>query len=145
MAEFIEYGTGPQTVEANSPVQLISSISCNKGYVVHRDGSGILTLRSIANNPCARFARYLVIYNGNIAIPTDGTVGEISLGITVTGEVENATISRYTPAAVQQYGSVGSARYITVPVGCCYNIAIENNSTQNILVENLNVIVIRTA
>lgn len=56
-----------------------------------------------------------------------------------------ATLARVTPTATEAYFSVSSARYVTVPKGCCYNIAIENNSDQAILVDNLNVIVTRVA
>ena len=144
MAEFVEFGTGAQTVAGLSPIALASSIPCNRGYIIHREGSGIITLMGVTNSPCQRYARYLVEYHGNIAIPTGGTVGEVSLGISISGEVEGATIARSTPAAVEQFNSVSSARYITVPIGCCYNIAIENNADQDILVDNLNVIVVKT-
>ena len=75
MAEY----TNPdvQLVQPNGNVILDSSIPCNKGYVVHRDNSGILTLRG-ATSGCNRFARYQVTFNGNIAIPTGGTVAAIA-------------------------------------------------------------------
>lgn len=69
-----EYVYDPvQRVQANQNVLLQDSIPCNKGYVYHRNGSGILTLRGIVNNSCGCFARYQVTFNGNIAIPSDGT------------------------------------------------------------------------
>ena len=146
MAEYVEQGigVGPQTVNAGSNVVLTDSIPCNKGLVIHRNDSGILTLRGITNN-CSGFARYLVEYHGNIAVPTTGTAGEISLAMAISGEIVPATLARVTPAAVGDYFSVSSARYVTVPAGCCYNIAIENSSDQTILVDNLNVIVTRVA
>ena len=58
-----------QTIASGNNVLLQDSIPCNKGYVIHRNGSGILTLRGIVNNPCAKFARYFVEFNGNIALP----------------------------------------------------------------------------
>lgn len=143
MAEYVELN-GPQNVAANGNVVLLDSIACPKGYVIHRNDSGILTLRGITNG-CNRFARYLVEYHGNIAIPTGGTPGEISLAMAIGGEIVPSTLARVTPAAVGDYFSVSSARYITVPSGCCYNLAIENSSDQSVLVDNLNVIVTRTA
>ena len=62
-----EYVYNPvQEVEAGQNVLLQDSIPCNRGYVIHRNGSGILTLRGIVNNPCSKFARYKVEFNGNI-------------------------------------------------------------------------------
>ena len=54
MAEYVY--AEDQAVLANENVLLQDSIPCNRGYVVHRNGSGILTLRGIVNNPCASFA-----------------------------------------------------------------------------------------
>ena len=64
MAEYVEQGigVGPQTVNAGSNVVLTDSIPCNKGLVIHRGDSGILTLRGIVSN-CSGFARYLVEYH----------------------------------------------------------------------------------
>lgn len=144
MAEYVELN-GPQTVSAGGNIVLLDSIPCNKGYVIHRNDSGILTLRAKVSNPCQQFARYLVEYHGNIAVPTGGTPGEISLAMAISGEIVPSTLARVTPAAVGDYFSVSSARFITVPAGCCYNLAIENSSDQSILVDNLNVIVTRVA
>lgn len=144
MAEYISAGV--QTLNPGSPIILIDSIPCPKGYVIHRNGSGILTLRGIVNNCCGKFARYLIEYSGNIAIPTGGTVGEISVGLAVSGEPEQGTIAKVTPAAVENYFNVSAARYITVPIGCCYNIALENTSDIPILAdEQFNIVVTRTA
>ena len=52
-----------------------------RGQIVHREGSGIVTLRGAPN--CAR---YKVSFGANVAIPTGGTVGPISLAITLDGE-----------------------------------------------------------
>lgn len=144
MAEFISIGS--QNLNPGSPVALIDSIPCPKGYVIHRNGSGILTLRGIVNNRCGKFARYLVEYSGNIAIPTGETVGEVSVGLAVTGEIEQGTVAKVTPAAVEQFFNVSAARYITVPMGCCVNIALENASDIPIIAdEQFNIVVTRTA
>ena len=98
MAEFV--ANAVQLVEAGQNVLLEDSISCNKGYVLHRNGSGIITLRGIVNNPCARFARYHVAFNGNIAVPTYGTAGEISLAIAIDGKPIQTSRARVTPSVV---------------------------------------------
>ena len=58
MAEYVY--PQDQTVQDGQNVLFMDSIPCAKHYVVHRNGSGILTLRGIVNNPCAGFARYFV-------------------------------------------------------------------------------------
>ena len=65
MAEYIYNDI--QLVQPGAAALLETAIGCNKGYVLHRPGSGILTLRGMVNNPCARFARYRVAFDGNIA------------------------------------------------------------------------------
>lgn len=141
-----EYVSNPvQLVEAGSQILLEDSIPCNKGYVIHRNGAGILTLRGIVNNPCARFARYQVECNCNIAVPTTGTAGEISIAIAIDGEAVQTSRARVTPTAVDAYFNVTSLAQVTVPAGCCYTISIENTSDQDINVQNVNLTVTRTA
>ena len=141
-----EYVYNPvQEVEAGQNVLLQDSIPCNRGYVIHRNGSGILTLRGIVNNPCAKFARYKVEFNGNIAIPTGGTVGEISLALAIDGEPIQTSRARVTPTIVDAYFNVTSVANITVPAGCCLTISIENTSGISINVQNANLTVDRTA
>lgn len=143
MAEFVENAV--QLVETGQNVLLEDSIPCNKGYVLHRNGSGILTLRGIVNNPCARFARYKVEFNGNVAVPTDGTAGEISLALAIDGEPIQTSRARVTPTVVNAYFNVTSVANITVPAGCCVTISVENTSGVNINVQNANLTVDRTA
>ena len=143
MAEYV-YNQN-QTVEDGQNVLLQDSIPCNRGYVIHRNGSGILTLRGIVNNPCAKFARYKVEFNGNIAIPTGGTAGEISLALAIDGEPLQTSRARVTPTVVNAYFNVTSVANITVPAGCCFTISVENTSGVSIDVQNANLTVDRTA
>lgn len=125
-----EYVYNPiQVVQPNQNVLLNSSIPCNKGYVYHREGAGLLTLRGIVNNPCSCFARYQVTFNGNIAVPTDGTVGPIAIAIAIGGEPIQTSRAIVTPAAVDEYFNVTSTAIITVPKGCCVNVSVENDSS----------------
>ena len=117
-----------QVVQPNQNVLLQTSIPCNKGYVYHRNGSGIVTLRGIVNNPCACFARYQVTFNGNIAVPTDGTVGPIAIALAIDGEPIQTSRAIVTPAAVDEYFNATSTAIITVPRGCCENVTVENVS-----------------
>lgn len=149
-----EYVYNPiQLVQANQNVLLQDSIPCNKGYVYHRDGSGILTLRGAVNNPTSCFARYQVTFNGNIAVPTDGTVGAIAIALALDGEPIQTSKAIVTPAAVDEYFNVTSTAIITVPRGCCQTIAVENvsegataaDSPTAINVQNANLVVTRIA
>lgn len=143
MAEYV--ANAVQTVENGQNVLLNDSIPCSKGYVVHRNGSGILTLRGIVNNCCNQFARYQVEFNGNIAIPTGGEVGEISIALAINGEPIQTSRARVTPAAVENYFNVTSLANITVPKGCCYTLSVENVTDQAIEVQNANLTINRTA
>ena len=156
MAEFTQNAV--QTVSPNQPVTLVTSIGCPKGYVYHRNGSGIVTLRGITNN-C--FARYQVTFNGNIAIPDGGTVGPISVALAIDGEPILTSRAIVTPAAAadnpptqNNFFNVTSTALITIPKGCCFNVSVENTSESatpattpapSILVQNANLTVTRIA
>lgn len=131
-----------QTVEANQNVYFTDVVTCGNCAITHRDDSGLVNLKGLTNQ-CR--ARYKVSFGGNIAIPADGTVEEISLAIALDGEAIRATTMTVTPAAVEQFWNVFSAVFIDVPRGCCSTISVENISTQAVDVENANLIVERVA
>ena len=143
MAEYVY--PQDQTVPDGQNVLFMDSIPCNKGYVIHRNGSGILTLRGIVNNPCARFARYLVEFNGNIAVPAGETPGEISLALSIDGEPLQTSKARVTPTVAEAFFNVTSVAYITVPAGCCLTIGVENTTGAGVTVANANLVVDRKA
>lgn len=132
-----------QLVEQGQNVQFTETAvrSC-KPCVKHREGSGIVTLRGLTNQCNARFR---VSFSGNIAVPTGGTVGEISLAVAIEGEPLQSTRMRATPAAVDNYFNVSAQADICVPRGCCASVAVENTSGQAINVQNANLIVTREA
>lgn len=134
-----------QLVEPGQAAIMNTSIGCNRGYVFHRNESGIVILRGIVNNPCGSFARYQVTANCNIAVPEDGTAGEISVALAIDGEPIQTSRARVTPAAVDEYFNVTSTAFITVPSGCCFSVTLENTSDQAINIQNLNMPVVRTA
>ena len=149
-----EYTYNPvQTVEPNQNVLLNDNIPCNKGYVLHRNESGIVILRGIVNNACGCFARYQVTFNGNIAIPEGEMVGAIAIALAIDGEPIQTSRAIVTPSAVDEYFNVTSTAIITVPRGCCFTVAVENVSTPAtvggiapaILVQNANLTVSRIA
>ena len=142
-----------QIVDPNQNVILNTTIGCPRGYVLHRDESGIVTLRGIVNNPYNCFARYQVTFNGNIAVPTDGTVGPIAIALAIDGESIQTSRAIVTPAAVDDYFNVTSTAFVTVPRGCCFNVSVENASfgataadpATAINVQNANLVVQRVA
>ena len=74
--------------------------------IMHRDGSGIVTLRGCTDQ-CK--ARYKVTFGANIAVPTGETVGPISLAIALEGEALGGATVISTPAAVEEYNNVFTA------------------------------------
>ena len=101
-----------------------TAVGCNRGYVVHREGAGVVTLRGIG---CQR-ARYKVTFGGNIAIATGGTVAPVSVAFAINGEPLPSTTMTVTPAAVGNFFNVSRTTFIDVPCGCCVTIAVENVS-----------------
>lgn len=132
-----------QTVLANRNVYFTDDVICGNAAIVHRDDSGLITLRGLTNSQCR--ARFMVTFGANIAIPTGGTVGPISVAIAVDGEPIQATTMIVTPAAVEQYFNVKSSVFIDVPRGCCATVSVTNTSDDSILVQNANLIVERVA
>ena len=118
-----------QTVELNQNVQFTDTAVCGSCSIMHRDGSGLVTLRGITNQCRARFKAF---FSGNIAIPADGTVEAISLAIAVNGEAVATTTMIQTPAAVEEFANVASAVYLDVPAGCCVTVSVRNTSAQAI-------------
>ena len=131
-----------QTVQANQNVYFTDTGICGNGSISHRDDSGLVTLRGVTNQCRARF---LVTFGGNIAVPTGGTVGPISLAIAIEGEPVPATTMIVTPAAVEQFFNVKSSVFIDVPRGCCTHISVENTSDEAIVGQNANLIITREA
>ena len=140
MAEFTAVAL--QTVEEGQNVIFTETPICPTKCITHREGSGIVRLRGLTNQCRARF---LVAFSGNIQIPTGGTVGEISLAISVDGESLQSAQMIVTPAAVENFFNVSTQVYLDVPCGCCVTIAVENTSDQAIEVQNANLIVVRVA
>ena len=131
-----------QTVPANQNVYFTDTVICGNGSISHRDDSGLVTLRGVTNQCRARF---MVTFGGNIAVPTGGTVGPISLAIAIEGEAVPATTMIVTPAAIEQFFNVKSSVFIDVPRGCCTSISVQNVSDEAIVVQNANLIITREA
>ena len=141
MAEFI--ATEVQTVQANQNVLFTNTLSCGKHSIIHREGSGLVTLRGVASTQCR--ARFQVIFGANVAIPTGGAVDPISVAISINGEPILSSTMMATPAAVEEYFNINRTLFIDIPTGCCSQISVKNISGGAINVQNANLIVQRIA
>jgi hypothetical protein len=131
-----------QLVGENQNVLFTDDVTCGNCSIMHRPGSGLVTLRGVTDQCRARFK---VTFGGNIAIPTGGTVGPISLAISLEGEPMASTTMIATPAAVENFWNVFSAIFVDVSRGCCVSVGVRNTSDQAINVQNANLIVERVA
>lgn len=132
-----------QTVEANQNVLFTDTVVGCSNSLLHRTGSGLVSLRGNTSTQCR--ARYRVFFSGNIGLPADGTVEAISIAIAINGETVGSSTMIFTPVAAEDLGNVASAVFIDVPKGCCFDVSVKNISTQAIDVQNANLIVERVA
>ena len=136
--------TALQTVAVDDNVLFSNgSRACRKGFVQHRDDSGIFFLKG-ATNGCR--AVYRVTFNGNIAIATGGNVEPISVALTINGEALGNATATVTPAAIGDFFNVSVTTFIEIPCGCCVTVSVENVSdTTAIDITNGNIIFDRVA
>ena len=124
-------------------------VPCTRGLIRHRDDTGAFLLKGYVPRqygcPCRRqnTANYLVDFGANIAIPEGGTVGAVSVAITIDGTTIPASTMTVTPAAVNQFFNVSRAINAGIFAGCCESVAVRNTSDQPILVQNANIIISR--
>lgn len=133
-----------QTVNPGETVVFTETeVPCERGFVRHRDGTGNFLLSGyVPNCNCnrSRSAHYLVDFGANIAIPEGGTVGPISVAITIDGSTIPASTMIATPAAVEEYFNVSRAINADIFKGCCESVAVRNTSTIPILVQQANIV-----
>ena len=133
-----------QTVAADENVLFDNgSRACRKGFIQHRDGSGIFFLKG-SSNGCR--AVYQVTFNGNIAIAAGGTVGPISIALTINGETLGNAVATVTPTVAEAFFNVSVTTFIEIPCGCCVTVSVENvSATTAIDVTNANIVFERVA
>ena len=131
-----------QAVAANNIVVFTNTAVSGNPAILHREGSGLVSLRGLTNQCRARFR---VTFGGNVAIPTGVTVGPISLAIAVNGEPLPESTMISTPAAVNEYNCVGKSLFLDIAAGCCAQCSVENIGTTTVNVANANLIVERVA
>lgn len=132
-----------QTVAVNQDV-LFTDVSVRGcPSILHREGSGIVTLRGLAVNQCR--ARFRVSFGANIAVPEGETVGPVELAIAINGEGVPSSRMISTPLDVDNYNNVSADIFIDVPIGCCTQLSVTNVGTIPVNVQNANMIVERVA
>ena len=132
-----------QTVTENGNVVFTNTSVTGSSCIVYRQGSGLVTLRGLTNCQCR--ARFRVTFGGNVAIPTGGTVGPITVAIGINGEPVQTSEMIVTPAAVNEYFNVYRSMFLDVPRGCCSQVSVENLTGGSILVQNANLTIERVA
>lgn len=140
-----EYSYVPlQTVAEDENVLFLDGDrACRKGFITHRDSSGVFRLKG-ASNACKTI--YRVQFNANIAVATGGTVGPISVALQEDGETLGNAIAVVTPAAVGDFFNVSLSTFISIPCGCCVTVSVENISDGTAIdVTNANIIFDRVA
>ena len=132
-----------QTVAENGNVVFTNTSVAGSSCIVYRQGSGLVTLRGLTNGQCR--ARFRVTFGGNVAIPTGGTVGPVTVAIGINGESVQTSEMIVTPAAVNEYFNVYRSMFLDVPRGCCSQVSVENLTGGSILVQNANLTIERVA
>lgn len=132
-----------QTVAVNQDVLFTNTSVRGCPSILHREGSGIVTLRGLANGQCR--ARFRVSFGANIAVPEGETVGPVELTIAINGEGIPSSRMVSTPLDVDNYNNVSADIFIDVPIGCCTQLSIKNTGTIPVNVQNANMIVERVA
>lgn len=94
-----------------------------RGYVTHRDGSGLFTLKGMQPR-----ARYRVTFGGNVAVPEGGTVGPVSFALSLNGEPLEDTTMIVTPTAAEAFFNVFREVTVDVPCACCVTLAVRNTT-----------------
>ena len=131
-----------QTVAVNRPVVFTETAVNGNCSMLHREGSGLVSLRGLTNQCRARFR---VSFGANIALPAEATVAPIMLALAINGEPVGPSTMISTPTAVSEYNNVACALFLDVAQGCCAQISVENIGTTAVDVQNANLIVERVA
>ena len=132
-----------QTVPVNQDVLFTGTSVRGNASIMHREGSGIVTVRGLLNGQCR--ARFRAVFGANIAVPTGETVDPVELAIAINGEGVPTSRMISTPIDVENYNNVSADIYIDVPIGCCTQLSVQNVGTIPVNVQNANFIVERVA
>lgn len=143
-----------QVVQPNGSVIFTESpVPCNRGFIFHRDESGLFRLASpgLMGVSCCRRcccsgfpeALYQCAFHCNVSLPEGGTVEPVSLAVAIDGEVDPSSIMTVTVPLVSETAgdNVGSDIIVAVPCICrCASVSVRNVSTQAVNVMNANIV-----
>lgn len=125
-----------QSVAANGSV-LFASTRIKTGCATrHEAGSS----RVILLSPGV----YRVSFNGNVSIPTGGTVAQTSVAVVQDGETVAGSTMLHTPAAVAVPGNISTDVLVRV-YQCCSTsmISVRNTGADTINIQDANIVVTR--
>lgn len=125
-----------QSVAANGSV-LFASTRIKTGCATrHEAGSS----RVILLSPGV----YRVSFNGNVSIPTGGTVAQTSVAVVQDGEPVAGSTMLHTPAAVAVPGNISTDVLVRV-YQCCSTsmISVRNTGADTINIQDANIVVTR--
>lgn len=131
-----------QTVGINDNVLFTDTAVRGNCSIIHREGSGLTTLKGITNQ-CR--ARYRVTFGANVGLPTGAATEPIELAIAVNGEAVLTTTMISTPVAVEEFNNVFTSIFLDIPANCCYQLSVKNIGITEVDVQNANLIVERVA
>ena len=136
-----------QTVPPNQPVVFLDSpCPCNEGFIFKKNGGAFLLASNAPDSNtcncgcgCRRlyYTDYGVELHMNVEIPEGGTVEEIQFGIVVDGSIDQASVMRTIPSAVEVADNIGTGIIASVPSICGFDsLSVVNLSTQPITITN---------
>lgn len=136
MGEYIN--DGPATIKPGGIIPLQSVENFGGGcQTTHRDGSGLVTLKSSQNAP----RKFSVWYGGNLSIPDGGDPGDLEISVCINGEPLASASAKTTVNGPGVFRNVSAAVFVLVPCGCCVTVSVMNTSGQTIRAENNNLII----
>ena len=134
-----------QNVAVGSNILFTETPIAGSCSMIHREGSGLVTLRGITSQSRARFR---VLFNANIAIPSGATVSAATASvaaIALDGEAVGSATMISTTSAAAEFNNISASLFIDVPSGCCQTLSVKNIGSQELSVENANLIIERVA
>lgn len=135
--------TALQTIPAGGNALLTDAEArCCKCRSAGLTDTGVVRLLGASSQPCARYG---VRFGANVAIPAGGTAGPISLALVVDGVVLPSSIAIVTPAAAGDFWHITIDDSVDVPYHSSSQIAVRNDGTDEIEMQNAVLLVHREA
>jgi hypothetical protein len=131
-------GVSTQTISVNGAALFpTTALKSGCGAERHREGSSQITL--------AKPGIYEVTFSGDIAVPSTGTAGAISMALAIDGEPIPGTKMTSTPTVLGSFDNISTECLVRVCAPCCSVISVMNTSAQAINLQNANLAVVRVS